>query len=64
MGSVNAISRQSKPVLAMNAFISGRSQEPPDNPAQRLKIFRDHKELVFEVKPGKIGMELQENANH
>lgn len=34
----------------------------PPNPAQELKVLRDGKELVFKVKPGKMGAELQEQV--
>jgi len=51
-----------KPILGMSAFIYGRSLEPDTLPPQTLKVLRAGKELVFLVKPGKIGAELQEQA--
>ena len=51
-----------KPILGVAAFIYGRSLEPATNPVQELKVLRAGKALVFKVKPGKIGAELQEHA--
>ncbi len=51
-----------KPVLDRNRFIYGRSKEPADGPAKELKVLREGKELVFKVKPGKIGVELEERV--
>ncbi len=50
------------PILGMNAFIYGRSLEPPTQTAMELTVLRKGKELVFKVKPGKIGGELEEIA--
>ena len=52
-----------KPVLGAVSFSYGRSLEPAAGPAQALKVLRVGKELVFNVKPGKIGVELQELAS-
>jgi tetratricopeptide (TPR) repeat protein len=51
-----------KPVLDRNRFIYGRSKEPADGPAKELKVLREGKELVFKVKPGKMGVELEERV--
>ena len=51
-----------KPVLGMVGFDYERSLEPAAGPAQALNVLRAGKELVFNVKPGKIGVELQELA--
>ena len=52
-----------KLVLGMTGFIYGCSLEPAEGPAQELTVLRAGKELVFNVKPGKIGVELQELAS-
>ena len=52
-----------KPVLGMTGFDYERSLEPASDPAQALTVLRAGKELVFNVKPGKMGVELQELAS-
>jgi len=43
-------------------YIYGRSKEPAAGPAKQLKVLREGKELVFKVKPGKMGVELEERV--
>jgi len=51
-----------QPVLGINRFIYGRNQEPANGLEKELKVLRDGKELIFKVKPGKIGAELEEKV--
>ena len=51
-----------QPILGITAFIYGRSLEPATNSAKELKVLRNGQELVFNIKPGKIGAELQEQG--
>jgi len=43
-------------------FIQLRDVEPADGPAKTLKVRRGGKTLSFEVKPGKLGMGLQDRG--
>lgn len=49
-----------KSILGTSAFIYRRSLEPVTQAATELTVLRKGKELVFKVKPGKIGAELEE----
>jgi tetratricopeptide (TPR) repeat protein len=51
---------KNKAILDADVFLYERSLEPNTSPSQELKVLRDGKELVFIVKPGKIGIELQD----
>jgi hypothetical protein len=46
----------------MTAFINGRSFEPSTESYKELSVLRNGKELVFNIKPGKLGAALQEQA--
>jgi tetratricopeptide (TPR) repeat protein len=49
-----------QPILGMAQFIQGRAKEPADGAAKELTVLRDGKSLTFQLKPGKIGVELEE----
>jgi len=51
-----------QPILGMTAFIYEHSLEPVTNSAEELKVLRNGQELVFNIKSGKIGAELQEKG--
>jgi len=57
------LSYNNKPILSAAAFRYLRSLEPSTNGATELKVLRNGKELVFKIKPGKIGAELQEQVH-
>ena len=52
-----------KPILGVAAFIYERSLEPATNPVTELKVLRNGKQLIFKLKPGKMGAELQEQVH-
>jgi tetratricopeptide (TPR) repeat protein len=49
-----------QPILGRAQFIQGRAKEPADGAAKELTVLRDGKSLTFQLKPGKIGVELEE----
>lgn len=51
-----------QPILGTSAFIYQRSFESASAPEQALTVSRNGKELVFKLKPGKLGAELQDQA--
>ena len=49
-----------QPILGVTQFIQGRAKEPADGAAKELTVLREGKSLTFQLKPGKIGVELEE----
>jgi hypothetical protein len=44
------------------AFIARRQAEPADGPSQELRVRRQGQELRFKVKPGKLGLGIQDRG--
>jgi GTPase SAR1 family protein len=51
---------EGKPVLNTNFFIAYRNAEPDEGLPKELKVQRDGETLIFQVLPGKIGVNLQD----
>ena len=49
-----------QPILGRSQLMRGRAKEPADGTAKELTVLRDGKSLTFQLKPVKIGVELEE----